>query len=69
MVLRNYKRDGTLFWNDLKLAPVFNEQGELTNYIGVLVDITERKNIEDGLRAIAETSGSIDLAKRSYDSS
>ena len=47
---------GPCFWNDLKLAPVCNETGELTNYIGVLEDITESKKIEDGLRAIAETA-------------
>jgi PAS domain S-box-containing protein len=59
VVLRNFKKDGTLFWNDLKLAPVFNDHGELTNYIGVLVDITERKNIEDALRALAETAATL----------
>jgi len=59
VVLRNYKKDGTLFWNDLKLAPVFNDQGELINYIGVLVDITERKSIEDAFRAIAETAATL----------
>ena len=59
VVLRNYKKDGTLFWNDLRLAPVFNEQGELINYIGVLVDITEHKSIEDALRVIAETAATL----------
>lgn len=59
VVLRNFKKDGTLFWNDLKLAPVFNDQGELINYIGVLVDITERKNIEDALRTLAETAATL----------
>ena len=28
VMLRNYKKDGTLFWNDLRLAPVFNEQDD-----------------------------------------
>ena len=59
VVLRNYKKDGTLFWNDLRLAPVFNEEGELINYIGVLADITEHKSIEDALRAIAETTATL----------
>jgi PAS domain S-box-containing protein len=59
VVLRNFKKDGTVFWNDLKLAPVFNDQGELINYIGVLVDITERKNIEDALRTLAETAATL----------
>ena len=59
VILRNYKKDGTVFWNDFKMAPVLNAKGELTNYIEVLVDITERKNIEDALRALAETASTL----------
>lgn len=41
-VLLNYRKDGTPFWNDLYIAPVFNDHGEITNYIGVQTDITEQ---------------------------
>lgn len=41
-VLLNYRKDGTPFWNDLYIAPVFSENGELSNYIGVQTDITEQ---------------------------
>ena len=41
-VLLNYRKDGTPFWNDLYIAPVFSESGELTNYIGIQTDITEQ---------------------------
>lgn len=41
-VLLNYRKDGTPFWNDLYIAPVFNDRGELTNYIGIQTDITEQ---------------------------
>ncbi len=41
-VLLNYRKDGTPFWNDLYIAPVFNEHGELTNYIGIQTDITDQ---------------------------
>ncbi len=50
VVLRNYKKDGTPFWNDLRLAPVFDEKDTLNHYIGVLTDITERKIAESQLR-------------------
>ena len=40
--LKNYRADGTLFWNELRLAPVFDEKGKLTHYIGVQTDITQR---------------------------
>lgn len=41
-VLLNYRKDGTPFWNDLYIAPVFNDHGELTNYIGIQTDITDQ---------------------------
>src|SRR4030095_3121992 len=49
VVLRNYRKDGTLFWNELDLAPVHDEQGRLTHYVGVQNDITERKRAEEVL--------------------
>lgn len=49
-VLRNYRKDGTLFWNELHIAPVRNTEGYLTNFIGVQIDITERKLAEEALR-------------------
>ncbi len=41
-VLLNYRKNGAPFWNDLYIAPVFNDYGELTNYIGIQTDITEQ---------------------------
>ncbi|MCG7600491.1 PAS domain-containing protein [Halomonas sp. McH1-25] len=39
-VIRNYRKDGSLFWNELSITPVFNEQDRLTYYIGVQKDVT-----------------------------
>ncbi len=38
--LRNFRKDGSLFWNDLRLATIRNEAGKLTHYIGVLTDVS-----------------------------
>lgn len=46
VVLRNYRKDGTLFWNELYLSPVYDEDGKLTNFVGVQNDITERMQLE-----------------------
>src|SRR5215217_6389761 len=54
VVLRNYRKDGTLFWNELSIYPVRDEQGRMTNFVGVQNDITERRSIEEGLRDSAE---------------
>jgi len=50
VVLQNYRQDGTLFWNDLSLSPVRDAAGNLTHYIGVQTDITERKRVEAELK-------------------
>lgn len=44
--LRNYKKNGELFWNMLDIAPIFNKNGELEYYVGVQTDITREKNFE-----------------------
>jgi len=46
VTLRNYKKDGSLFWNDLYIMPIINNQGVLTNFIGIQNDVTQRKRAE-----------------------
>lgn len=48
--IRNYRKDGTLFWNELFISPVINEEGQVTHFIGVQNDITDRKNAELDLK-------------------
>ena len=47
VVLKNYKKDGTLFWNELYVSPVHDEEDRLTNFVGVQNDVTDRKKIEE----------------------
>lgn len=44
--LRNYRRDGMPFWNELTVAPIHDEDGDLDLYVGFQNDITGRKNTE-----------------------
>ncbi|WP_026280209.1 MULTISPECIES: PAS sensor domain-containing protein [unclassified Thioalkalivibrio] len=46
VTLRNYRKDGSLFWNELSLTPVFNDEDRLTYYIGIQKDITDRVEAE-----------------------
>ncbi|ANJ66894.1 histidine kinase [Halothiobacillus diazotrophicus] len=41
VTVRNYRKDGTLFWNELSITPVFNETDQLTYFIGVQRDVTD----------------------------
>jgi len=36
----NYRKDGTLFWNQLSISPMRDERGKVTHFIGVQIDIT-----------------------------
>lgn len=39
-VIRNYRKDGSIFWNELSITPVFNEEDQLTYYIGIQKDVS-----------------------------
>ena len=47
--LSNQRKDGTLFWCDLSLAPVPDDAGQVTHFVGILNDITDRKRYEEQL--------------------
>jgi PAS domain S-box-containing protein len=40
--IRNYRADGTEFWNRLSITPIYDEDGTLLRYLGSQRDITER---------------------------
>jgi PAS domain S-box-containing protein len=44
--IKNYRKDGSAFWNDLLLSPLFDEGGRLTHFVGNQLDITRRKALE-----------------------
>jgi PAS domain S-box-containing protein len=48
-IFRNYRKDGSLSWNELNISPVYDADGTLTHYIGIQTDITERKQTETAL--------------------
>ncbi len=46
----NYRKDGTIFWNFLRISPVFNKNGNCTHFTAVQMDITVRKVMESALQ-------------------
>jgi PAS domain S-box-containing protein len=44
--LLNYRKDGTAFWNELSLSPVYDAQGGLTHFVGIQADVTVRVHAE-----------------------
>ncbi|NMG08080.1 PAS domain S-box protein [Brasilonema sp. UFV-L1] len=51
VVLRNYRKDGTLFWSEVSISPVYDNCGKFTHYISIQTDITQRKQLEEELKA------------------
>ena len=49
VILRNFRKDGTPFWHELSIAPVYNSRRHLTHFIGVQTDITDRQRSEEEL--------------------
>jgi diguanylate cyclase (GGDEF)-like protein/PAS domain S-box-containing protein len=48
-LLRNYRKDGTLFWNQLSLSPMLDSNGRITHVMGTLNDVSERVRAEQRL--------------------
>jgi len=54
VVLRNYRKDGEMFWNELYITPVYDEDDRLVNFIGVQNDITEQVRLHETLHETME---------------
>ncbi len=63
-ILRNARKNGEIFWNDLRIDPVFNQHGEVTHFVGVMNDITEAKHYERRLQHLAHHDPLTGLANR-----
>jgi PAS domain S-box-containing protein len=48
--LRNYRKDGTGFWNQVSIAPVRDDNGSVANYVGFQQDISDQRHRERVLR-------------------
>lgn len=48
--LRNYRKDGSQFWNRVSIAPVRDGTGTVENYVGFQEDVSQRKEREMDLQ-------------------
>lgn len=65
--MRNYKKNGTLFWNAVMLSPIKDSEGTITHYIGVQNDITPRREIEISLTQERKTPPGLNDKKQSHE--
>ncbi|MNR99531.1 Cyclic di-GMP phosphodiesterase Gmr [compost metagenome] len=64
-VLRNYRKDGALFWSDLYIAPVKDDTGAVSHFVIALYDITATKRYESELEFQTNRDALTGLANRS----
>jgi PAS domain S-box-containing protein len=51
VVLRNYRKDGSMFWNELSITPVYSDEEQLTYYIGIQKDVSDQVALQERLTA------------------
>ena len=49
----NKKKNGSLYWEEVTISPVRNEEGEIINFLAIKTDITKQKKTAEKLRKIA----------------
>ena len=52
VLIRNYRKDGTEFWNEVAVSPVQDGQGRTTHFVGVQTDVTARRGYDAARRAV-----------------
>lgn len=62
----NKKRNGELFWEYASIIAIRNEEGQITNFLAVKEEITERKKIEEQLQATKEAAEAANKAKSHF---
>lgn len=52
--LKNYRKNGELFYNHLALTPLFDQNGQLIYYLGVQYDVTKQVSAEQEIEQLSE---------------
>jgi len=52
VTIRNYKKDGTLFYNRLKITPLLDRKSRIIYYLGVQYDMTEQVEADNEIREL-----------------
>ncbi len=54
ITIRNYRKNGEMFYNHLVITPLFDSKGNLLYYLGVQFDVTQRKKAEEEIKRLTE---------------
>jgi PAS domain S-box-containing protein len=62
----NYAKDGSTRWLEIDVQPLRDKAGQVTGYMGLQADLTERKRQSDELRQAMDTARRADQAKSQF---
>jgi len=62
--LLNYKKDGSTFWNQLSMSPIFDKQRNLTHFVGIQTDISELVQAQNELKTFVDQDYLTGVANR-----
>ena len=54
ITLRNYRKNGEMFYNHLIITPLFDAQGNVLYYQGVQYDVTQQRRVEEEIKRLTE---------------
>lgn len=63
-VLRNYRKDGSAFWNELSITPVYNDAHQRLYFIGIQKDVSQAV---DAQARILQLEAELDQARQEID--
>lgn len=63
VTLRNYKKDGTLFHNHLKVIPLYDKKRRVIYYLGVQYDITQQVNADNEIKSLTALLSAVEKSQ------
>jgi len=64
--IKNRKKNGDYFWQWTSISPLINDDGDITHFVAVSLDITEKKQMIEDLRRAKEKAEKSDNLKSEF---
>ena len=55
VTLKNFRKNGDLFYNRLSITPLFDSEGQLIYFLGVQYDVTEQIQAQQEIKTLTDT--------------